>query len=846
MEWLFPAVVATLSGSIVLTLTFYYLYYHDRRRFLGIWTLSWGLYALRFVFMLLAIGNDSTPWPMIASQLAALTSGIFLIAGTIDFLGRRIRWFWVLIAMVLVPWIVATGLLDSPFIVSSLPVYLFLGGIYVATGVALLRHLKGSGIGRPIIGWAFILWGIHKADYPFLHPLLWLAPWGYLLGATLEIVVAVGILIVYFQSTRAELAESEDRYHSLFADNHSVMLLIDPETGGVVDANSAACAFYGYGREELLGLKITDINILPPEKVRAEMARARDEERHHFYFQHKLANGAIRDVEVYSGPIQLKGRKYLYSIIHDISERKQAEDALRAEKEFVNALFNGLDDTLFVFDPATGRALRWNPVFQEKSGYGNEEIAALKVPESYYAGEDLAKAADAVREVLAGGKARVELSFLTKDGRAVPFEYSVARVNDPEGGEPKLVAIGRDISERKRAERERELLEERLRQTTKMEAIGTLAGGIAHDFNNILAAIIGYSELITTGAEAESTAREYAGEIFTAGIRAKELVQQILAFSRHGEKELRPVRLQPIIQEALKMLRASLPATIEIVQDISPQCGAVLADPVQIHQVMMNLCTNAFHAMEEGGGQLKIVLSPILLAAGEDSENRGLAPGKYLSLQVADTGTGMDSSIQDRIFDPYFTTKELGKGSGLGLSVVHGIVARCGGRISVASTPGKGATFTVLLPEIEADVPIEYGVETVARGSGQKILVVDDEPQLAMLMKAMVTRLGYTAHAKTSSAAALDLFRSQPDHFDLLLTDQTMPEMTGMVLAGEVLALRPDMPVILCTGFSEKVDASSAKAAGVREFLSKPVQVRELARALDKVFSVPNRKEENR
>jgi PAS domain S-box-containing protein len=369
-------------------------------------------------------------------------------------------------------------------------------------------------------------------------------------------------------------------------------------------------------------------------------------------------------------------------------------------------------------------------------------------------------------------------------------------------------------------------LEERLQQAQKMEAVGTLAGGIAHDFNNILSVILGYSELAKDDALPGSDIAQDLEQVIIAGNRAKELVKQILAFSRQAKVERIPLQLQSLIKEALKMLRSSIPTTIEIKDEIDSRCGPVLVDPTQVHQILMNLCTNANHAMEKSGGVLTIELNPALVGPAHHPSAANLKPGKYTELVVSDTGSGIAPEVMPKIFNPYFTTKNVGKGTGMGLAITHGIVAGYGGAITVASEVGQGSAFHVYLPVVEPQA-MEDGqggqnAEVLPMGQ-EHILFVDDEELLAQMGHDMLSRLGYRVTACGSSLEALATFQRSPGDFDLVITDQTMPDMTGLDLARRMLQIRPDIPIILCTGYSNLVDEKKAKSVGIREFVLKPL-----------------------
>ncbi len=390
--------------------------------------------------------------------------------------------------------------------------------------------------------------------------------------------------------------------------------------------------------------------------------------------------------------------------------------------------------------------------------------------------------------------------------------------------------LERKVEERTQALQESE---RQMQQVLKLQAIGTLAGGIAHDFNNILFPIIGYTELALDDLPRQSPTCKSLQEVLKAANRAKELVQQILTFSRQNGRERKPIRVAVIIREALKLLRASIPTTIDIVTDIADTAGSVMGDPTQIHQVVMNLCTNAYHAMQETGGRIEIRLESVEVGYEETLKRVGTQMGPHLHLVVKDEGVGMDASVLERIFEPYYTTKEPGKGTGLGLSVIHGIVKNHGGFITVESTPGRGSSFHIYLPAI-GDVDEELPVD--ARYSGpvgkERILLVDDEEQIAAMEKQILEKLGYRVTACSGSAEALSAFSAGPDQFDLVITDMTMPHMTGETLAQKLMEIRPDLPVILCTGYSEMITEEKAVIMGIRKFVLKPVITDELAAAV--------------
>jgi len=442
-------------------------------------------------------------------------------------------------------------------------------------------------------------------------------------------------------------------------------------------------------------------------------------------------------------------------------------------------------------------------------------------------------------KLLAGETESVEYyenSVISGDGSERIIAFHNTLLTDDQGLIRGILFSGLDITERKKAEEEKARMEAQLRQALKMEAIGTLAGGIAHDFNNILSAIIGFSEMAREDVPPDSKVSENLGKVLKAGFRARDLVKQILAFSRQANID--PIHLRPasIIKEGVKLLRSSIPATIEIHEHIDPGTGVILADPTQIHQILMNLCTNAFHAMEENGGRLDISLHEVKLDTEMLANEPGVKAGTFVLLAVHDSGAGIDPEIKDRIFDPYFTTKEVGKGTGMGLAIIHGIVKNYGGFISCASEPGKGTTFKVFLPVITQDMPDKEEILDGFPAGHEQILFVDDEALIADIAKELLEKLGYAVTVRKNSLEALETFSNQPEKFDLVITDHTMPRMTGTELARRMLKIRPDLPIILCTGYSSTTSEAEARLVGIKEFAFKPISIQHMVRLIRKVL----------
>ena len=512
----------------------------------------------------------------------------------------------------------------------------------------------------------------------------------------------------------------------------------------------------------------------------------------------------------------------------------QADRALQESERRFRTLFEASGEGILTVDLRNRKLLYANPAVCRLFGYSSDEILRMNL-DALFQPEQLSSLLSQFEAPIHQDELAMvsAASFPRKEGQNIQVEiraYPLAMED-----RPCLLGFVSDVTEKLRLQQERAGLEAQLRQAQKMEAIGTLAGGIAHDFNNILGIIMGFAEISMMNHDSRGERPGELVQIIKAADRAKDLVRQILAFSRQGEQEPRALQASVVVKEALKMLRASLPTTIDMRQEISSK-GVVNADPTQIHQIVMNLCTNAAHAMRLEGGLLDVKL------LDEDLDRQlpcpDLLPGPYVKLLVHDTGCGMDRVTLERIFDPFFTTKTLGEGTGLGLSVVHGIVKGYGGAVTVQSEPGKGSTFSVYLPRIQmaAGKPLEEGMGPLPTG-GERVLFVDDERLLAELGTKMLAPLGYTVTTKTSSWEALEMFRADPWVFDLVITDQTMPRLTGVQLAKELLSIRSDLPIILCTGFSESITQERAREIGISELLMKPLALKDLAESIRRVLS---------
>ncbi|NTV15310.1 MAG: PAS domain S-box protein [Desulfobulbaceae bacterium] len=505
-------------------------------------------------------------------------------------------------------------------------------------------------------------------------------------------------------------------------------------------------------------------------------------------------------------------------MLAQIAERS---DALSNSERRYRALLNQAADAFLLHDLA-GRIVDVNQRACDSLGYNREALLSMSVADIELQVENRHDVNFYWQSLQPEQSLTVARTHRRKDGMTYPVEVRVGLLEL--GGERLIIALARDISERMEAEKERNQMEERLRQSQKMESIGTLAGGIAHDFNNILTPIFGYLELAMMEAQSDLTTMSHLEKVYQAAGRAKELVKQILTFSRRDTEEQSPVLAQVVIKEALKLLRASIPTTIEIRQDIDPSCPPVMANPTQIHQILMNLCTNAYHAMQATGGILGVSLTPLEITVQDYLKNLNLKPGHYLRLEVSDTGCGMDRETLDRALEPYFTTKPKNEGTGMGLSVVHGIVKGYGGNIGLYSEPGKGTTIRIYLPATALPPTHQpMAIQTNVTGGNERIMLVDDELAVRGVEKAMLESLGYKVSDFGDSLEAIAAFTATPNQFDLLVTDMTMPKLTGDRLAEKILEIRPDLPIIICTGFSQLINRESALAMGIKDLVTKPL-----------------------
>ncbi len=640
--------------------------------------------------------------------------------------------------------------------------------------------------------------------------------------------------------TQQELETSRGRYSALY-DFAPVGYVTLDHDGVILEANLMAAGLLGTVRGSLIHQRLTDF-IVPADQdtfhlhrqqaathtpQACELAMRRQDDTVFFVRLESLI-----DLERAGGPPQWR------TTLSDITERKRAEEALVQQRDWLEVTLASIGDAVITTD--TKSAITFlNRAAEALTGWTTREALGHSIDEVFrIIHEDTRQAVEnPVLHVLREGRL-VELApqtaLVTRDGSEIPIADSGAPILSRNGVLHGAVVVFRDITAHRH-------LEAQLCEAQKMEAIGTLAGGIAHDFNNILAVIIGFTELARDEVSQSSPTWQFLQRVLTAGQRAKELVQQILTFSRHHEPHRQPLRLHLLIQETLQLLRAALPSTIDIRAFLNTTSGTVVANPTQLQQVLMNLVNNAAYVMRTTGGVLEVHLDEVDIPPASTAASPALPLGPSLRLTVRDTGAGMAPEVMARIFEPFFTTKGQGEGTGLGLAVAYGIIASHGGTITVASTPGQGTTFVIYLPRV-AEEPLVEGrvegriVELLSAGK-ERILFVDDEEALTNLAREMLGRLGYDVTVYTSGLDALAAFRAAPQDFDLVITDQTMPTMRGETLVRALRRIRPDIPVILCTGYSGLIDAGQAAALGIDALLMKPVETETFTHTVQQVFA---------
>ncbi|MDM8537628.1 PAS domain S-box protein [Desulfobacterales bacterium HSG17] len=627
-----------------------------------------------------------------------------------------------------------------------------------------------------------------------------------------------------------KLAKSEENYRLLINNQTDLVVKVDLD-GKFQFVSPSYCEMFGMTEEELLGKTFMPLVHKDDRESTTKAMEALFQPPYNAYIQQRAMTKDGWKWLSWVDTAVLDNNKNVIAIIgvgRDITQRKMIEKSLREKEQHYRELFDQANEGLLVMT-IDGQIVDANKAFADMHGYPLDEIKNINIRDIDVLRENtLEDRADIINRIQNGEVTRFEVEHYHKDGHILSLNVTTSLIYL--GDTAYFLAFHQDVTEQKQ-------ISANLQQSQKMESIGTLAGGIAHDINNILFPILGHSEMMIEDIPEDSPFRNDLNQIYNAALRASELVKQILTFSRQKDGELKLMKMQPIIKEALKLIRSTIPTTIDIKQNLQSDCGPIKADPTQIHQIVMNLATNAYHAMEGTGGELNVRLNEVEFGK-TDLFDSDLTPGSYACLTVADTGAGMDKNLQEKIFDPFFTTKEKGKGTGMGLSVIHGIVKSMGGTIHVYSKPGKGTEFHVYLPLVEnlsEKQNIHQPQESILGGI-EHILLVDDEDIVVTVVKQMLERLGYQVTSYTSSIDALEAFRASFDIFDIVITDMQMPNMSGDKLSFELTKIRPDIPILLCTGFSETMSDEKATSLGINGFLLKPIVINDLSHKIREVL----------
>jgi PAS domain S-box-containing protein len=634
-------------------------------------------------------------------------------------------------------------------------------------------------------------------------------------------------------AARRSLSESEEKFRKAFAASANPIAITDMRSGTLLEVNEAFERVFGHSREQALGRTTIELGLWGDPTQRAQMvALLRDKAS----FRNLEIVGGHRDGRrlslILSGElIEIGGRSCLVTYVNDMTERDATKRALLESEELFARAFRAGPDALTILDVKSGVFIEVNEGFERVFARSRADVIGRTSLELDLWADPLER--ERARTILNEKRSLRDFPIVARRPNGELRDCSLSAEYIELASGLSVLAIVRDVTETARIERAKADLENQLRQAQKMDALGTLAGGIAHDFNNILGAIMAYSELIKLDINLPDQIESYLVELRRAGDRAKDLVQQILTFSRRQPQQRRPMKPDVAVREALNLLRSSLPSTIRIDVRIHPEVPLVLADPTQMHQVITNLGTNAAHAMRLAAGQLTIELDGVTVDATMAKAHSDLQPRRYARITVSDTGEGISNETLKHMFEPFFTTKGPGEGTGLGLAVVHGIVREHEGAILVDSERGEGTTISIYLPEHEVELADDAEPRAgLQRANGESVLFIDDEAVLCRSVAGLLERLGYQVTARSDPAEALELFRQKPAAYDVVLTDLTMPGLTGVDIAREVLKLAPSKPVLLMSGFNSSWTAEALKTLGVVDLIPKPLGAARLSESL--------------
>jgi len=827
MSWLSPSVIASMIGTILLLFTYCYLYLIDNKKYLGIWTISWALYTMRFIFMLCFIEGYKSPFFLIGNQISTLVSGIMLLWGTYCYSNKKFPKVWIYLSVVTVGWIIISILQEFSFLFITLPTFSFLAAIYISTGILFLKSGNQAKKENAVVGIAYILWGVHKADYPFLRPVVWFAPWGYLLGAVLEFVIAWGMLLAYFQKTRNELKRNEEKYRRLTDNAKDMIYRMSLPSGEYEYVSPASENIFGVSPESWYTNPILIRDIVHPE--------------FHEYFKEKWARLLKGTLDPsYEYKILYKGSKIKWihqrnvdvrnekgeliaieGIVTDITDRKAIEDSLRESEARFKVLHNASFGGISIHDKGT--IIDCNQGLSDMTGYSVDELTGMDgllliaeqsrsmVMDKIFSGDE--KAYEAV-----GLRKNGEEFFMQLEARNIPYK----------GKEVRTVEF-RDLTEQKKAEQDKQDLQDQLVQAQKMESVGRLAGGVAHDFNNMLSIILGNIELVQDDIDPDSTVFSRICEIKKAGLRSADLTRQLLAFARKQTSSPKILNPNHTIEGMLKMLKRLIGEDIDLLWCPKKHLWSVKMDPSQIDHILANLCVNARDAIQDVG---KITIETDNIRFDNDycRQHTGFMPGEFVLIGVSDNGCGMDKGTISKLFEPFFTTKGQGEGTGLGLATVYGIIKQNNGFINVYSEPGQGATFKLYIPrhgKSQDEEPVV--VKEKSQKGFETILLVEDEKSILQMVKIMLERLGYTVLTANSPEEAIRIGNPSNIKIDLLITDVVMPSMNGCELAKTIAKVLPNIKCLYMSGYTSNVIAHRGVLDEGLNFIHKPFSKKDIS-----------------
>lgn len=638
-----------------------------------------------------------------------------------------------------------------------------------------------------------------------------------------DLLIGIGLDITKRKQAEDALKTSEEKFRSLFYEHSAIKLILDPKNGNIVEANKAAAKFYGWTVEELEQMNISQINTLPPEKVAEEMERARQEKNIHFEFRHRKADGSVSDVEVFSSKIDIGGKEYLHSIIHDISDKKKAERQIRLLSRSIEQ-----NPVMIVITDADGNIEYVNPAFTKTTGYAAEEVIG-KNPRILQSGEHQKEFYTQLWDTILSGKIwEGEFCDKNKDGEMYWEDATISPILNEQEEITHFVGIKEDITKRKQMEAEKEALEFQLQQSQKLESIGTLASGVAHDFNNLLTVIMGHAQMGLMNTDEDDPLNRSLKQILTASTSAANLTRQLLLFSRKEVMEFKPVNINQTIQKLLKMLGRLIGENIKIETSLEPDVWMIEADEGNLEQVLTNLAVNARDAMPDGG-KLTIQTENVQITEADKKHILNAEVGNYVRIGIIDNGTGIPEDIRDKIFDPFFTTKASGRGTGLGLSGVYGIVKKHGGWINVYSEVGKGTRFTIYLPA--AGKMVQTGEKEAVpdleslQGNGERILLIEDEESVLEFTLNALRQYEYKVFPVSTGKEARTVFEQESGKFDLIFSDVILPDTNGYELVQNLTGGKPDIPIILSSGYTdERVREQIGQDASIT-FIQKPYSI---------------------